>query len=301
MAKRLKVRDCIKLAEEKNGQFLSGKYKNNRIKYKWKCEFGHIFKATLSSVRARHWCPECVGVKRLTVNYCIQLAKLKNGKFVSTQYTGSKSKYKWECEFGHIWLSRIDGIQTGSWCVECKTIGVDGCKKMAEIRDGYFISTKYTNNAAKYKWKCKFNHVWEANAGNIRAGTWCPICKESKGEREINKILSELLLKNITVHRTYRKLDWLMNIKTGRKLELDFYVPDLNFAIEYQGEHHFNPVNFSGRGEEYGLNRLKVVKRLDSIKRNLLKKHNIYLIEISYLEKDIKKYLTKKFKKLNII
>lgn len=44
--------------------------------------------------------------------------------------------------------------------------------------------------------------------------------------------------------------DWLVGFR-GRNLELDFYLPDLRFAVEVQGEQHFNPRSFQGTNEKF--------------------------------------------------
>jgi len=52
-----------------------------------------------------------------------------------------------------------------------------------------------------------------------------------------------LLLQAIAVEENYRP-DWLKNPKTKRNLELDFYLPDLQMAIEVQGQQHVRFVPF---------------------------------------------------------
>lgn len=51
--------------------------------------------------------------------------------------------------------------------------------------------------------------------------------------------LVNLILKKY-IHGFKRRFrpEWLVNPKTGRRLELDFYVEDLKLAIEVQGFHH---------------------------------------------------------------
>lgn len=54
------------------------------------------------------------------------------------------------------------------------------------------------------------------------------------------KLVRELIRRkypNEKVFYNYRP-EWLINPKTGHKLELDIYYPDLKWAIEIQGIHH---------------------------------------------------------------
>jgi hypothetical protein len=80
--------------------------------------------------------------------------------------------------------------------------------------------------------------------------------------------------------RNYRGIEWLVNPKTNMPLEIDFYLPQLNLAIEYQGIQHFKPRTKFG-----GKDGLKQTQERDAIKRQLLKEHGTKLVEICYYDK----------------
>lgn len=46
------------------------------------------------------------------------------------------------------------------------------------------------------------------------------------------------ILTGFNFRENYRP-DWLCNPETGRNLELDFFMPDLNVGIEVQGKQHY--------------------------------------------------------------
>jgi very-short-patch-repair endonuclease len=71
-------------------------------------------------------------------------------------------------------------------------------------------------------------------------------------------------------------------------LPFDFYLPEYNCCIEYDGEQHFRPVDFFG-GEE-GFRKRKIN---DAIKTQYCVDHGIQLIRIPYTttENDIKKII----------
>jgi hypothetical protein len=71
----------------------------------------------------------------------------------------------------------------------------------------------------------------------------------------------------------------LRNPKTGRLLEYDGYNEELRLAFEYQGEQHYNSINYWG-GEKH----LMYVKFRDEIKRQLSKIVGVKLIEVSFFE-----------------
>jgi hypothetical protein len=187
-------------------------------------------------------------------------------------------------------------VRAGSWCPECsgcKRLAVEDCVRCARENNGKFISDVYTNVVTKYEWECEFGHRWKTKLKNIRAGKWCPICNASSGEKEVARILNNIL-KNTIIYRRYRCFDWLISDTTGWKLELDFYIPDFNIAIEFQGIQHFKPVDFSGKNKNKAKDDFEKRKARDHTKRRLLEKHGITLIEILYYEKDIEGVLLEK-------
>jgi len=69
--------------------------------------------------------------------------------------------------------------------------------------------------------------------------------------------------------------------KNKKSLPFDFYLPERNICIEFQGIQHYEPREFFG-----GEKTFKERKFLDNIKREYCKDNNIKLLEISY--KDFK-------------
>lgn len=104
--------------------------------------------------------------------------------------------------------------------------------------------------------------------------TYCPICyyKKSKGEIIIAKFLTN---HNIIFHKEFIFPDLPL-------LRFDFYIPDKNVIIEYDGQQHFEAIELWG-GEE---NFLKTKER-DKIKNLYCISNNINLIRIPYYDFDI--------------
>ena len=99
----------------------------------------------------------------------------------------------------------------------------------------------------------------------------CPSCKESKGEIVINDFLTK---KNIT----YKRQKTFKGCKSKSLLYFDFYLPDMDTCIEYDGEFHSMPI-FGQKSLEDSIYR-------DNIKNEYCKYNNIRLIRISYTEFD---------------
>lgn len=114
-------------------------------------------------------------------------------------------------------------------------------------------------------------------------------CINSIGEYKIAKILSK---NNIRFLKEYKFNDCI-NPETNKKLRFDFYLPDYNCCIEYDGEQHFKEKECFGGKESF----ISLQKR-DKIKNDFCKEKNIKLFRIPYTDIDIlnEKYI---FKLLN--
>lgn len=100
----------------------------------------------------------------------------------------------------------------------------------------------------------------------------------SKGEDKIKQILTNL---NVNFIRQYTFDDCVSD--KNAKLRFDFYLPDYNLCIEYDGEQHFRPTSYFG-GEETFQRRME----LDKVKNEYCRNNNIHLIRIPYTSfKDI--------------
>ena len=64
-------------------------------------------------------------------------------------------------------------------------------------------------------------------------------------------------------------------------MSYDFYLPEYNLLIEYQGQQHYEPVEHFG-GEE----KFRIQQERDKKKRKMAQEKNIELLEISYLDYD---------------
>ena len=128
-------------------------------------------------------------------------------------------------------------------------------------------------------------------------GKGCPICRESKGEKIIRDYLSLTYGKDKLIPQ--KKFDGCNNEHKGNikcfKYKFDFYLPQLNIIIEYDGEQHFQRIPFFHKTEEDFNERV-----MDDIhKLNYCMTNSIKLIRISYNEKDIIGQLTKGLEKIN--
>jgi hypothetical protein len=106
--------------------------------------------------------------------------------------------------------------------------------------------------------------------GHLSRKQGCPVCQESKGEKMTAKVLNSMGVKFIRLHQIEDCVS-----KSCRKLTFDFYLPDYNALIEYDGEQHFYPV--AGRDEQFIR-----TEQNDKIKNNYTRKNNIPLLRIPF-------------------
>ena len=227
-----------------------------------------------------------------TIEYIKEKATLEyNITILSDVYINNEELLSFKCnshpEFGVQRKSWGNIITKSHPCLKCSKEKL--LKKMRKTHDTflkevnlihgekYDILSKYTkgtDNINVYCNQCK--NVFSIRANHFLKGHGCGICTKSKGEERIKKILDDYNIKYI---REFR-FDDCVGIK--RRLPFDFYIPNQNICIEFQGIQHYKPVERFGGEKQF-----EIQKYNDECKRKYCTKNNIKLIEISYLEKDI--------------
>lgn len=133
----------------------------------------------------------------------------------------------------------------------------------------------YVNCYTKIKHKCTdCENIWDTKPNYIlHMGCGCPFCSASKGEKLIKNLLEELDIKFET--------EFPINIE-GKTYYYDFYLSEINIAIEYDGVQHFEPIDYFGGVEQY-----RIIKENDEIKNKWSIINGINIIRIPYYNIDI--------------
>ena len=115
-------------------------------------------------------------------------------------------------------------------------------------------------------------------AGKIFSEYICPCkyCNISNGEKAIMNFLESRLI----TYEYQKKYNSLFAVNNG-VLSYDFYIPNNNVVIEFQGKQHFEPIEYFG-GKEY----FDIQQEHDRRKRQYAKDHSIKLLEIAYWDFD---------------
>lgn len=294
--KRKKGRDSYKQElKDKNIMVdLVGDYINANIKTLHKCIIhNYIWETTPSRVLQGMGCPVCKSDKESAfhnIGHDGYLMKLKENNidiFPLETYVSALTPILHHYPCGHINRTSPSNILSGYGCKICgyeklskaKTKTQEQYEKELQFKNplikviGEYIGAQ--NPIELLCLSCGF--VWSSKAEVIirsKNATGCPLCSIPKGEKKISEILKKYNI-DFNIQKTY---DDLFGVNFGL-LSYDFYLPNYNLLIEYQGEQHEHPIEYFGGEEQF-----KIQQEHDKRKREYAKEHNIDLLEIWYYD-----------------
>ena len=274
MVKRLDYNEIKRYVENEGYKLLSNEYINNSTPLEMICPEGHECQIAFGNFKLRNRrCSKCYGNKKLTTNEIEQ--ELYNiGYELLTEYVSANEKIIVLCCNNHEWITTWGKIQSGRRCPYCsgKYNNYATIKTMIESEEGYRILSNDCNTLSdRLLIQCINQHVYEATGNTFKQGHRCPYCNESKGEKNISEILQE--------HNIYFIPQYKFNdCKFKHILTFDFYLPDFNICIEFDGEFHYKPI--------MGIDEFAKGYVRDDIKNVYCIENNIKLIRIPYWEKE---------------
>jgi len=172
---------------ERGGRLVSKIYKDSYYKYSFFCVKGHFFKsAYFNIVHKNSWCPFCAGNAKLSIKPFQDWAKLNGGECVSTTYINNKSKLRFRCAEGHLFLIAPYSLHQGTgWCSECRRTNkqTETFNKLTMLINklGYtMLSESYINRRTHLLVRCDKGHEWRARPDRIIAGGQCGECFRSR-------------------------------------------------------------------------------------------------------------------------
>ncbi len=235
--------------------------------------------------------------KSLTEEY-VRQAKIKYGNnkydYSKVLYVNNKTKIIIGCKI-HGQIQQYPNVHiNGLGCPHCAVIEVGDKRKKSY---SFFIKKAREIHGKKYEYpmfnfyksrtsiiiNCKKHGEYEQVAYAHLRGQSCPKCKESFGERRIRVFLEKHQIKY-----TFQKK--FNDCKNTSYLFFDFYVPNQNLLIEYDGEQHFGTTRGDTFGGKVGFEKRKIN---DGIKNSYAKTKNIKLLRINFKQlNNIEKILT---------
>ena len=165
----------------------------------------------------------------------------------------------------------------GSGCPKCVNKNVtteDFIIKARKVHGNKFSydNVIYINQNELININCPIHGVFNQKPKDHLRGVNCPFCYDSKGENKIKDLLDNSKIGYIR-NKTFD------GCEHKAKLKYDFYLPELNILIEFDGIQHFKPISYFGGKKEF--NDLKI---RDDIKNKYAKINSIKLIRIKYNE-----------------
>jgi Zn finger protein HypA/HybF involved in hydrogenase expression len=143
-----------------------------------------------------------------------------------------------------------------------------------------YSKVNYINAKTKVSIICKKHGMFEQTPNrHCSKSNGCPKCKESKGER----IIYQYLDNNKIIYIRQAKFEGCLSPKNN-PLKFDFYLPDYNICVEFDGPQHFG-INFFNRSDD---NYIKLITLHDGIKNIFCNNHGIKLIRIPYWNNNVR-------------
>lgn len=262
-----------------------GEYINNRTKITFRHKCGNIFDMTPHNFLSGQRCPKCQhrSYRKTTDEFKEEVFKLAGDEYtIENEYINGKTKIMMRHHIcGNTYMVCPSDFLQGYRCPHCygnlrKTQEEFEEMVANQIGEDYQIIGRYKNMTEKILMKhllCGYEYMVRPR-DIISHQSGCPKCNMSKGEMAVEKYLKSHNIK----YEAQKRFDDCKNIHT---LPFDFYIEKLNTAIEYDGQLHYMSINFFG-----GENALTNRQKLDGIKTNYCKEHNIKLIRIPYYDYD---------------
>ena len=228
-------------------------------------------------------CPQCNSKRKTHEQYTAELFLVNPNIEVVEEYIDSNTPILHHCLIDeHKWKASPSHTLRGTGCPKCggslKLTNEEFVAKLAQVNPDIEALEEYNGGKNKIAFRCKIDgHVWETRPDGTLDGKGCPKCQETKGEKSIRHWLEDQKIEYV-----YQKT--FDDCKDKKVLPFDFYLPDHNILIEYDGEQHFEPIDFAGRGEEWALQQLKITQRHDNIKNIYCQQNNIRLLRIPYFK-----------------
>lgn len=203
-------------------------------------------------------CPMCAkDVFRKTYDDFILRSRLIHSNaydYERVSFTKLSDKVEIICKRHGSFMQRASSHLVGNGCKKCFhercMVGLQTFVSEARKIHGNkydYSKVVYTGNKIPVEILCpSHGSFWVKPNGHVSSGAGCKKCYESKGERAVELVLCKYGIRYV---REY--------VVSPHRYRFDFYLPDFNIFIEYNGHQHYYPVEIFGGLDEH----LKVKER----------------------------------------
>lgn len=287
----------LKVAQEIHG----GKYNYSKVvwkglksKVKIICPIhGEFTQTPLHHVVRKQGCPDCSGTKKSTTQIFIEKAKRIHGAKYSYEkvvYIGNHKKVIITCpKHGDFNMTPANHTHKNNpqGCFECsgrtRWTRDSFIRESVKIHDNQYDYSQVSWKGLQEKVKiiCPYHGSFQQKPIIHLNGSGCQKCISPKGERLVRRILKKHKI-NFTEQKTFN------DCRDKNLLPFDFFIQIGNKKgiIEFHGEQHYRPINYSGIKSKNNSNYESVIKH-DNIKKRYCLKNGIQLLEIPFNENHV--------------
>lgn len=242
-----------------------------RATYKCACECGNIVYIKGAQINKRKSCgcstrKNYVGTKFGNLLVEEMLYRYKN----------NVTYCKCLCDCGNELITRMNGLVSGN-TTSC------GCMHSPNLLNQKFgrltvvKEIESCNSQRKWLCRCDCGNIIQVNSYVLTSEhTKSCGCLRSEAVSDYETYIANILKDNNVLYYKEYSFDDCKGVG-NKKLRFDFYLPEYNVLIEYDGEQHFKPVKYFGGQEKYN-----TLKKNDNIKNEYCILHQIKLIRIPY-------------------
>lgn len=234
----------------------------------------------------------CYHKEQLSQRSIKDLTGLRSGRLVALEPTNERSKdrkviWKCQCDCGNI-AYVASSLLTSQSVKSCGCLNLENITKLNQKditgqRFGRLIATKRisgsdgSSGGSLWECKCDCGNIIQTRIHNLTDGsTQSCGCIKSRGEAKIQQILTN----NNIQYIKQKSFPTCINPITNKPFYFDFYLPDYNLLIEYDGEQHFSFKDTGWNNEE----NFKKTQYRDNLKNQWCLNNNIKLNRIPYSE-----------------
>ena len=241
----------------------------NKPKFIFNCNCSHEFDTTLNNIMTGFWCPYCcTPPKKLCdkedCKQCFEKSFASSDKAIYWSdknqiiprqvLKGSGNSYLFNCKCGHEFITCINYINRGNWCIYCsnqKLCDKEDCKQcfeksFASSDKAIFWADKnklkpiniFKSSNFKYWFKCNKGHEFDISPNAVKRNNWCRYCV-NKTEQKLFDNLQPIYS---NLQQQY-KVDWCKSNTTKKCYPFDFILEEHKIIIELDGRQHFEQVS----------------------------------------------------------
>ena len=313
MSKKYTYEDIKEIVEKEGDKLIStyDEYKGNKSILKIECKCGRAsFYRRLSSIKQNHayHCQKCINenlskikkgksvkLEKMSYEDVKEYVKLKGCEFLSDKYNVASDTYLFKCSCGNIFERTFHKFKDSNQtvCNKCSKkrmksklkLNYKDVKRYIESKGCKLLSKEYINNETKLHIQCSCGTEFYRDFTHYKddKSYYCNKCAKlvSKGEGAIIDLLDKWNIK-YEFQRTFN------DCRFKGVLPFDFYLPEYNICIEYDGRQHYQFIGTFGDLDEFIDRKIR-----DTVKNIYCKNNNIKLIRIPYWEIDNIKHILK--------